>query len=160
MRPPALAATQVHHPFPPERYLPYRTTAEVAALPKDDAAVCVVVAAIEQHGPPLPLATDLILGQSLLTLTTAEQLYRQKYQVYGTLSDLAPEGTLDNVLGTGTKSLYQFTVSVAGDPLHYTMNATPIEDVANMSSYFTDDTTVIRVNIGSAADASSPPIPR
>jgi creatinine amidohydrolase len=65
---PQLAAAQVHHPFPPERYLPYLTTAEVAALPKEQAAVAVVVAAIEQHGPHLPVATDLILGVSLLAL--------------------------------------------------------------------------------------------
>src|ERR1700753_750558 len=95
--------------------------------------------------------------QSLRTLTTAEQMYRQKYQVYGTLSDLAPEGTLDSVLGTGTKSLYQFTISVAGDPLHYSMNATPIEETATMPHYFTDDSTIIRFNAGAPADASSPP---
>ena len=58
----------MHRPFPPERYLPYLTTNDVAALPKQQAAVIVVVAAIEQHGPHLPIATDLILGESLLTL--------------------------------------------------------------------------------------------
>ena len=51
MHPPELAAAQVHRPFPPERYLPYLTTNDVAALPKEEAAVIVVVAAIEQHGP-------------------------------------------------------------------------------------------------------------
>ena len=56
MQPPELKAAQVHRPFPPERYLPYLTTNEVAALPKQDAAVIVVVAAIEQHGPHLPIA--------------------------------------------------------------------------------------------------------
>jgi type IV pilus assembly protein PilA len=98
--------------------------------------------------------------QSLRTLTTAEQMYRQKYQIYGTLSDLAPEGTLDTVLGTGTKSLYQFTVNVAGDPTHYTMNATPIENVTVLSHYYTDDSGVIRFNAGAPADGTSPPIPR
>lgn len=65
---PKLGAAQVHHPFPPERFLPYLTTNEVAELPKESAAVVIVIAAVEQHGPHLPLATDLLLGVSVLTL--------------------------------------------------------------------------------------------
>jgi len=98
--------------------------------------------------------------QSLRTLTTAEQMYRQKFQIYGTLDQLAPEGTLDTVLGTGTKSSYLFTVVLASDQLHYTITAEPIEDIATMTYYFTDESTVIRFNYGSAADVSSSPIPR
>ena len=54
--------------------------------------------------------------QSLRTLTTAEQMYRQKYQVYGTLSQLAPEGTLDTTLGSGSKGAgSEGRVSLAAD---------------------------------------------
>ena len=98
--------------------------------------------------------------QSLRTLTTAEQMYRQKYQVYGTLSQLAPEGTLDTVLGTGTKSSYLFAIELAADQLHYTLTAQPIEDITEMTYYFTDESTVIRFNYGAAATVSSDPIPR
>ncbi len=68
MHEPSLAAAQVHHPFPPERFLPYLTTDDVRSLDKDKAAVIVVIGAIEQHGPHLPTGTDLALGVSMLTL--------------------------------------------------------------------------------------------
>jgi hypothetical protein len=64
------------------------------------------------------------------------------------------------VLGTGTKSSYQFAVTLAADQLHYTITATPFEDPTGMSHYFTDESTVIRYNFGAAADVSSSPIPR
>ena len=98
--------------------------------------------------------------QSLRTVTTAEQMYRQKFQVYGTLAQLAPEGTLDTTLGTGSKSSYLFAITLAADQLHYTCTANPIEDIATMTYYFTDESAVIRYNYGAAADVSSPPIPR
>jgi type IV pilus assembly protein PilA len=98
--------------------------------------------------------------QSLRTVTTAQQMYRQKYQVYGTLSQLAPEGTLDSTLRTGTKSSYLFTITLAGDQLHYSCTANPIEDVDTMIYYFTDESAVIRYNYGAPADDTSPPIPR
>lgn len=98
--------------------------------------------------------------QSLRTITTAQQMYRQKYQIYGTLGQLAPEGTLDTTLGTGTKSSYIFTITLAADQLHYTCTAAPIEDIATMTYYFTDESTVIRFNYGATADVTSPPIPR
>jgi len=98
--------------------------------------------------------------QSLRTITTAQQMYRQKYQTYGTLSELAPEGTLDSSLAIGSKSAYLFTIKVTATPLAFTCEATPTEDPANLSYYFVDETTVIRYNLGSAADATSPPIPK
>jgi creatinine amidohydrolase/Fe(II)-dependent formamide hydrolase-like protein len=65
---PSLTAAQVHHPFPPGRYLPYLTSEDVAGLDKEKAAVVLVVGAIEQHGPHLSTATDLVLGVSMLAL--------------------------------------------------------------------------------------------
>lgn len=65
---PSLPQAQIHLPFPAERYLPYLTADRVRALDKDRAAVVLVVAAIEQHGPHLPIATDLTLGVSMLSL--------------------------------------------------------------------------------------------
>jgi creatinine amidohydrolase len=63
-----LPAGQVHLPYPVERFLPYLTAADVHALDKGQAAVAVVIGAIEQHGPHLPIGTDLALGSSILTL--------------------------------------------------------------------------------------------
>src|SRR4051812_8443920 len=98
--------------------------------------------------------------QSLRTVTTAEQMYRQKFQVYGTLAQLAPEGTLDTTLSTGSKSSYLFSITLAADQLHYTCDASPIEDLSTMTYYFTDESTVIRFNYGAPADVNSSPIPR
>src|SRR5438309_5877739 len=59
---------ELHHPFPASRYLPYLTSPEIAALPKDKAAVVLSVASVEQHGPHLPVITDSLVGQSILGL--------------------------------------------------------------------------------------------
>ncbi len=57
---------QLHHPFPASRYLPYLTSPEIAALPKDRALVVLSVASVEQHGPHLPVITDSLVGQTVL----------------------------------------------------------------------------------------------
>ena len=98
--------------------------------------------------------------QSLRTITTAQQMYRNKTQQYATLAQLAPEGTLDTSLGSGYKSSYTFTINVASDFEHFTCNATPQEDPFNLTHYFVDETTVIRYEHGAAAGAGSSPIPR
>jgi creatinine amidohydrolase len=59
---------ELHHPFPASRYLPYLTSPEIAALPKEKAVVVLSVASIEQHGPHLPVITDSLVGQTLLGL--------------------------------------------------------------------------------------------
>ena len=57
---------EIHRPFPSERFLPYLTMTDIAALPKDDALVILPIASIEQHGPHLPVASDTILGHTIL----------------------------------------------------------------------------------------------
>jgi creatinine amidohydrolase/Fe(II)-dependent formamide hydrolase-like protein len=57
---------ELHHPFPASRYLPYLTSPEIKALPKERAAVVLSVASVEQHGPHLPVITDSLVGQTLL----------------------------------------------------------------------------------------------
>jgi creatinine amidohydrolase len=55
--------------FPAYRYyyLPALTRAQLTAIPaKDQALVVLPTAAIEQHGPHLPVGVDAILGQALL----------------------------------------------------------------------------------------------
>lgn len=97
---------------------------------------------------------------SMRTITTAELLYQRTYKIYGTLADLAPEGTLDVNLSNGFKSTYRFDITLDADPLKFKATATPTSDPPAMNYYFVDETTVIRVNYGAPADASSDPIPR
>lgn len=50
----------------PIRWWQHHTTTELARLVEDDPVVILPLAAIEQHGPHLPLSTDLDLGLGLL----------------------------------------------------------------------------------------------
>jgi creatinine amidohydrolase len=54
--------------IPADRFLPYLTTREVEALPKEHAVVILPVASIEQHGPHLPVFTDTIILNATLSL--------------------------------------------------------------------------------------------
>lgn len=57
----------LHGWIPPRRFLPYLTTDEVRDLPgKADVVVLQPVAAIEQHGPHLPLAVDSAIVTGVL----------------------------------------------------------------------------------------------
>ena len=98
--------------------------------------------------------------QSLRTITTAQQLFEFKNKRFGTLAELAPEGTLDVNLQSGTKSNYTFAITVFPDPKKFTVTATPIEGVAEFVHYFVDETTVIRFQLGAPADVTSLPIPK
>src|SRR5688500_11315732 len=98
--------------------------------------------------------------QSLRTLTTAELLYERKFRQYGTLAQLAPEGTIDSHIAAGAKSGYSFTLTLTPDNKHFAISSSPLEDPGLLVHYFVDDTTVIRYNDGAPATAASPPIPR
>lgn len=98
--------------------------------------------------------------QSMRTITTAQVLYERKYRKYATLVQLSPEGTLDPYLAAGAKGHYVFDIKLAADELHYTVTASPIIDPTEMTYYFTDESTVIRFNVGALADVNSDPIPK
>jgi len=98
--------------------------------------------------------------QSMRTLTTAQVLYERKYRKYATLSLLAPEGTLDPYLAAGAKGHYTYVITLSADELHYTITASPIIAPTEMTYYFTDESTVIRYNVGAPADVNSDPIPK
>ncbi len=102
--------------------------------------------------------------QSLRTITTAENLYERRFKVYATLVELTPEGTIDTNLANGSKSGYNFSITLVLDqnnkPTHFMSNADPQSDPGNGDYFFTDDTAVIRYNTGAPADATSAPIPR
>ena len=97
---------------------------------------------------------------SMRTISTAQHLYEAKFKKYGTLSELVPEGTLDDHLGSGNKSNYIFDITVIVGEKKFTATASPLEAPTELSYYFVDETTVIRHNIGAPADVTSLPIPR
>ena len=63
---------------------------------------------------------------SLRTLSTVQEQYRTRFGAYSaSLSDLNTSGYIDNVLGAGTKSGYNFTGMVATGNVAWSVNADP-----------------------------------
>jgi prepilin-type N-terminal cleavage/methylation domain-containing protein len=106
--------------------------------------------------------------QSLRTITTAENLYERRHKVYATLTDLAPEGTIDSSLLVGNKSGYLFTLTLVldandianGKLITFKANANPESDPSTGIYYYVDETAVIRYEEGGPATGTSPAIPR
>jgi prepilin-type N-terminal cleavage/methylation domain-containing protein len=103
--------------------------------------------------------------QTLRMITTAQHLYERKFRRYATLADLAPEGSIDSNIAGGFKSGYAFLITLSADPvgrpdMSFACTGEPEEEPASRPFFFVDETAVIRFNEGSAADASSVPIPR
>ena len=49
----------MHHFIPPERFFPYLTWTEIAAMEdKENTVIIQPIGSIEQHGPHLPLIVD------------------------------------------------------------------------------------------------------
>lgn len=57
----------MHGFIPPERFFPYLTWTDIAAMAdKENVVIVQPIGAIEQHGPHLPLAVDAAIGLSVL----------------------------------------------------------------------------------------------
>lgn len=52
-----------------EKFLPRLTSREIREMPKEDALIVLPIGAVEQHGPHLPVYTDTLIGEGLLTQT-------------------------------------------------------------------------------------------
>ncbi|MFS0724412.1 creatininase family protein [Paenibacillus sp. 1P07SE] len=52
-----------------ERFLPRLTYREIAGLPKEEALLILPIGAVEQHGPHMPVMTDALIGEAVLTRT-------------------------------------------------------------------------------------------
>ena len=52
-----------------KRFLPRLTSREIAEMEKEDALVILPVGAVEQHGAHLPVMTDSLIGEAILTRT-------------------------------------------------------------------------------------------
>lgn len=80
-----------------------------------------------------------------------------------TAASSASADLIDTVLASGTKSGYTFIYAAAaasgGVVPTYTVNANPItQDQTGTRYFFTDQSGVIRQNIGAAADVNSAPV--
>jgi type IV pilus assembly protein PilA len=111
---------------------------------------------------------------ALRTINTACITYAATYAVgYPVaLANLAPASSatstaadlLDNVLGTGTKSGYNFVLAggnadAFGNLTTYTANADPVtQDTTGIRHFFTDQSAVIRQAIGAPATVTDTPI--
>jgi creatinine amidohydrolase len=60
----------IHGFIPPNRFFPYLTWTEIAAMPDKDRVVIIQpIGSIEQHGPHLPLIVDSAIAQAVLGKT-------------------------------------------------------------------------------------------
>jgi prepilin-type N-terminal cleavage/methylation domain-containing protein len=109
---------------------------------------------------------------SLRTLNTAAVTYSSQCGGFPpSLTAMGPPANgcttadlIDSVLASGTKSGYKFTYAANdadgdGNKDTYTINADPVSPGTTGTRYFfTDQSGVIRANIGQAANANSTPI--
>jgi creatinine amidohydrolase/Fe(II)-dependent formamide hydrolase-like protein len=117
--PAAAPGAAIHHPFPAERFLPYLTTTDIAALPKEEALVVLPIASIEQHGPHLPVASDTILGHTIIgraleRLDAADQVWVLPGLAYGKSNEHRTfAGTMTLEQATLAAVLHDLAASVA-----------------------------------------------
>src|SRR5215210_7594526 len=110
----------MHRPFPASRFLPYLTSPDIAALPKQHAVVVLAVGSVEQHGPHLPCITDSLVGQTLLgqaveRLPDSAQVWVVPSLVYGKSNEhRAFAGTLTLSAGTLAAVIRDIAHSLAG----------------------------------------------
>jgi creatinine amidohydrolase len=110
----------LHGWIPPTRFLPYLSAADIAALPdKANTVVIQPVAAIEQHGPHLPIAVDTaivmgVMGRALEQLPAGVPAYCLPPLCYGKSNEhVAFPGTI-----TLTASTLLATLAEVLDSLH------------------------------------------
>ncbi len=105
--------------IPDERNFSYLTWKQVEALAKDETLLILPTAAIEQHGPHLPLATDtlinnLLLGKALIKLPAAASVYALPPICYGKSNEhLGFPGTLSVSSSTFMAVVRDLAASVA-----------------------------------------------
>ena len=105
--------------IPAERNFAYLTWKQVEALSKDNTLLVLPTAAIEQHGPHLPLATDtlinnLLLGKALLKLPATSSVYALPPLCYGKSNEhLGFPGTLSVSSSTFMAVIHDIAASIA-----------------------------------------------
>lgn len=94
---------------------------------------------------------------SMRTLGSAQMLYKSSQGVFcGSIAGLSADGLIDNVLGTGAKSGYNFGTAQGTSPeLQFTATASPAVSTGvtatGKRTFFTDETQVIRYSLTAQA---------
>ena len=95
---------------------------------------------------------------SLRTLATVGEQYRTRFGTYaGTLADLQTAGYIDNVLGGGTKSGYDFTFT-GGSTTWDCVASAVTQGGTGERSFFVNESGVIRFETGAGANSASNPV--
>jgi type IV pilus assembly protein PilA len=98
---------------------------------------------------------------SMRTIGSGELLYQSTNGAFGTLAQLSADSIIDNVLGSGTKSGYVFsgTPDSTSPALQFTAEGTPqVSTGATQTGarfYFSNESQVVRFNLGGAATSGS-----
>jgi type IV pilus assembly protein PilA len=97
---------------------------------------------------------------SMRTIGSGELLYRSTQGGFGTLTQLANDSIIDNVLGSGTKSGYTFTAAAGTNPqLEFDSRGTPSVSTGatatGLRNFFIDATQVVRFSTTAAASSTS-----
>ena len=95
---------------------------------------------------------------SLKIIHTAQIAYRTRSSRFGNLTELSDAGALtDPLLKTGNKSNYVFKINEGTlSPNNFEVTAEPT--VSPWRYYYMDGSGIVRSNLGSSADLSSPPV--
>jgi prepilin-type N-terminal cleavage/methylation domain-containing protein len=95
---------------------------------------------------------------SLKIIHTAQIAYRARSPQFATLAQLSDAGTLtDPLLKTGNKSNYVFVINEGTlGPDNFEVTASPT--VSPWRYYYMNGSGIIRSNLGSPANADSPPV--
>jgi type II secretory pathway pseudopilin PulG len=96
-------------------------------------------------------ANNSAAASTLRTIDSAEMQFNssQNPSAYGSLADLATANLVDDKLGTGTRSGYNFTAT--GDTNGFVTTAKPVVPSSTAVTYCSDDTLVVRVGLGCVA---------
>ena len=115
-------------------------------------------------------ANESSAAGSMRTIVTAEISYNSTYQIgFGNLAVLGGTSPcsassttaclIDNVLASGTKSGYVFTVTTSGTPAAlYTVNGDPQNSQTGQRHFYSDQSGVIRFNVSAVATATDGPL--
>jgi len=99
---------------------------------------------------------------SVRTLMTAQMTYASTAGggFYGSLAELQSTGLIDNVLGSGSKDGYNYTLTGDDTSISYTVTAVPVQyPTTGTRGFFGDSTGVLRyAPNGAAPTAASTPI--
>jgi len=99
---------------------------------------------------------------TMRALSAAQAAYITSYggqSQYGAMSDLIAVQLIDSSLVSSSRNTYSFQITQSS-PSSFAVTATPTSDASTMRHFYSDETGVIRENLGATATAASSPISR